>query len=154
MADVKATANTTAVTKEAKDLEAFKAKKAEAAKRFKERKAAEKIARVEGAKAALEEIKKSNIKLSEKTIKFLEGLANPVSATGSSQISFFNKVYGPTPKVGDVVTLKQVFEKTAQGKSRIDSYVSKWAKEGTIVEYKEDASSLFNSTYTIKAIKA
>lgn len=155
----KTTAQATAKPVEAKSAEAEalnkkKAAKAEAAKRFKERRAQEKAERVEKAKAFIDEAKKQGIwdKLSANAKAFIEGLATPVAAAAGGTTSFFTKVFGPNAKVGDSKTLRQIFEATLQGQSKIDAYVKKWKEDGTIVEYKEDAKNVFESTYTIKAI--
>ena len=139
---------------EAEALAKKKEAKKEAAKRFKERRAAEKAERVTKAKAFIEEAKKQGIwdKLSANAKGFIEGLATPVAASAGGTTSFFTKVFGPNAKVGDKKTLRQVFEATMQGQSKIDAYVKKWAEAGTIVEYKEDPNNAFESTYTIKAI--
>ena len=95
-----------AKTDEAKKLEEFKARKAEAAKKFKERRAAEKAERIEKAKKLMAELQKAGLfdKLSVESKSFIEGLAVPAT-TGASSSSLFNVIYGATPKVGDKKTL-------------------------------------------------
>ena len=138
---------------EAEALAAKKAAKAEAAKKFKERRAAEKAERIEKAKKFIEETKKAGIwdKLSADAKSFIEGLANPVTVSGGST-STFNKIFGDNPKVGDSISLSAIFAKTLMGKSKVDAYVKKWAAEGTVVEFKQ-AANILDSTYVIKSIK-
>lgn len=151
MEDVK---NMKAATVEAGDKVAkLKEAKKEAAKKFKERRAAEKAERIVKSKKLIESLKKQNIydKLSADEKAFLEGLANP-SVTNAGSASLFNVIFGSTPKVGDSKTLLKIFELTQKGKSQIDAKVKEWAAQGKIVTCKLDTSNLLNSTYTIEKL--
>lgn len=128
---------------------AFKAKKAEAAKRFKERRAAEKVAAVENS-AKLIEVLKSNgayDNLPEDLKSFLNGMANPVRAT-SGRSEVFTKLFGATPEVGATVTLKEAFERTYKSLADLKTNIKKWAATGTVVEVKE-AANMLDTTFTI-----
>lgn len=141
------------VAEEAKKTVEQKAAKAEAAKRFKERRAEEAKARVENAKALIKYMQDKKIwdSLEQKFKDFLNGLANPVARTSSGTNSLFNKIFGDSPKVGDKKTLMQIFEATFKSKADVDRQVKEWAKKGIVVEYTSAANTL-ESTYTIKAL--
>lgn len=141
---------TTKVTPEmAAKAEEFKAKKAEAAKKWKEKKNQQAADRIKSAKEMIDRLTKQGLfaKLDPKDQDFLKGLAEPKAAsTGNSGL--FAVIF-PNAKVGDKITLDEVFAKTLKGKSNIDHYVKVWAEKGIIVEYKEDKSDLRKSTYSI-----
>lgn len=142
---------------DAEKLEAFKAAKREAAKRWKERKAKEKEDFLANVKALCEAFKSNGIweKLTPEQQSFLDGCANPVkhkAASTKSSESVFEIVFGTEPKVGDKVTLIDVFQKTLKGKAQFDAKVRACANDGIIISYQEDAANLFNSTYTIEAL--
>lgn len=149
-----------AVKSEAEKLEAFKAAKRKAAKRWKERKAKEKEEFLTNVKALCEAFKSNGIweQLTPEQQSFLDGCANPVAhkavASTRSSNSIFAIVFGAEPKVGDKVTLTDVFQKTLKGKAQFDAKVKAWANDGIIISYQEDAANLFNSTYTIEALNA
>ena len=136
-----------------KDDAAFKAAKKEAAKRFAEKKAAEKKATLENSKKLIELLKKdgSYEKLPEDLKSFLEGLANPQRAAGNGIQGIFKLMFGDNPKVGDKITLRDVFDRTLKGKAEIDAKIKVWAEKGTIVEYTANANPVL-STYEIKKL--
>lgn len=145
--------NTTKVAAPTADDKVAKAKEAkkEAAKKFKERRAAEKAERIAKSKKLIESLKKQGLfdKLSADEKAFLEGLANPaVSNVGSA--SLFTVIFGATPKAGDSKTLMDIFKLTQKGKAQIDAKVKEWAAQGKVVTYKADSSNILNSTYTIE----
>ena len=129
--------------------EAQKQAKAEAAKRWKEKKNAQAAARVEGAKKFIASLEKAGLwnKISPEDQAFLKGLAEP-KAAASNTSGLFATIF-PNAKVGDSITLDQVFAKTLKGKTNIDHYVKKWAEKGIVIDYKEDKTDLRKSTYTI-----
>lgn len=129
------------------------AKKA-AAKRFAENKKKRAEAAVKAAEALKAELVKLGMfdKLSEGSKKFIEGIVNPVH-TGFSGTSVLVTVFGANPKVGDTVTLQEVFQKTLKGKSSFDAVIKRWEEKGIEVEYKEEKDVL-KSTYTIKKLPA
>ena len=134
-----------------KDAE-FKAKKAAAAKAFAERQKERKAAIVDNAKKLIELHTKGTIKLPEDLLKFYSDVANPVKTGGfGGGQSFFNKVFGDEPKVGDKITLLDYMKKTLQAKGKIDKAIKDWAEKGIIVEYKAAANQL-ESTYEIKKL--
>lgn len=132
----------------------FKEQKAAAAKKFKEKKAAEKLDNQDAAKKVIDLLQKEKKwdALEEKTKATLTRLANPAAGSSSSGSSFFNKVFGDNPKVGDKIKLIDYLKNTMRAKADLDKYVKEWAKKGTIVEFKQEANML-ESTYTIKAIQ-
>lgn len=132
----------------------FKEQKAAAAKKFKEKKAAEKLDNQAMAKTVIDWLTKEGKweKFDEKAKATLTRLANPTTGAGSSGSSFFNKVFGDSPKVGDKIKLIDYLKNTMRAKADLDKYVKEWAKKGTIVEFKQEANML-ESTYTIKAIQ-
>lgn len=147
MAETKA-ANIKPTAVDAAKLEEQKKAKAEAAKRWKEKKNQQAVERVESAKKMIGRLEKSGLfaKLDPEDQAFLKGLAEPKVV--SNNTGLFAELF-PNAKVGDSVTLDQIFAKTLKGKSNIDHYVKKWAEKGIIIECKEDRSDLRKTTYTI-----
>ena len=133
--------------------EEFKAKKRAAAERFKENKKKEKKARIEGAKALIDEMKNAGLydQLSDSAKDFLNNLANPVSGNATTG-STFMALFGAAPKVGDKVTLIEAFQRTLKGKSNIDAYIKKWAEKGIVVSFQQDVTDIRNSVYTLEAL--
>ena len=130
----------------AKDAE-FKAKKNAAAKAFAERQKAKKEALV---KAAQEIVARKDFNtLSAETQKFIQDVLNPAKGGSSGGSTFFNKVFGATPKVGDSVKLIDYMQKTLDGKTKLDKYVKEWAEKGIVVEVTPNAK-IGDTLYTIK----
>lgn len=139
--------NAKAEAKSAADDAAFKAKKAEAAKRFAENQKKRKEDLVKFSKELIE--KKLIEKLSPEAVKFFTDAANPAAHTGGfGGTSFFNKVFGDTPKVGDKITLLDYMKKTLKSKADLDKRVKEWTEKGIIVTVKEAANQL-ETTYEI-----
>lgn len=138
---------------EAEKLEKFKASKKAAAKRFKERKAQEKVDRIEGAKKLIDVMKRDGIwdKLDNECKGFINGLADPVSAAGNGTESVFTKLFGANPAVGASFTLSDAFNKTLKGKANIDHLVKKWSEKGVIVSFKKNDTNILDSVYTLEA---
>ena len=142
-----------AVETEAEKLEAFKAKKREAAERFKERKAKEKAEKIEKAKALVDNMKNAGIydSLSDADKAFLNSLMNPSAASsGASTSSLFSQLF-PTGEVGATITLKEAFNKTLKGKSAMDHYIKKWSEKGIVVSFKKNNADILESTYVLEA---
>lgn len=137
----------TAVTT-AKDDAALKAKKAESAKAWKEKKTAEK-AKLQ--KVCADILAKHGDKLTAEEKAALNAVANPTSNRGGSTSGLFEKIFGDSPKVGQSVTLMDIFQKTFKSKADIDRQVKIWAEKGIVVEYTANADTI-KSTYTIKAL--
>ena len=133
----------------------FKAKKAEAAKRFKERRKAERLDNIAQAQKLIDQLKKDKLydKISDESKAFLDRLAKPVQQGVANVQSIFSKLFGTEPKVGASFTLLEVVEKTEKGKADIDKLTKKWATEGYIVEFVPNASKLIESKYVLKEIK-
>ena len=155
MTDVKTNPAAVAATSKVDADKIAKAKEAkkEAARKFKERRAQEKADRITKSKKLIESLKKQGVydKLDAEAKAFLEGMANPTSANVGTS-SFFNVMFGATPKAGDSVKLADVFNKTLKGKAQIDHYVKKWAEAGRVVTFKADSSNILNSTYVIEKL--
>lgn len=147
---VKPQTNDHAAAKDAtKDAE-FKAKKAAAAKAFAERQAALKADRAEAIKElkALAEAKKINLDTMPKTKAWIEK-ETAVRTTSGSGNSFFNKVFGDSPKVGDNITVLDYMKKTLKAKADLDKYCKQWAEKGVVVEFKDNPANKLEATYTI-----
>lgn len=144
----KAQVNENAAAKDAaKDAE-FKAKKAAAAKAFAERQKERKENLVKFSKELVD--KKLLDKMSPEAQKFFQDVLNPAKSSGGfGGQSFFNKVFGATPKVGDSVKLFDYMQKTFEGKSKLDKYVKEWAEKGIVVEVKP-AADIRETLYIIK----
>lgn len=130
-----------------KDDAAFKAKKAEAAKAF----AARQKERKEGIKKLFEELKAKNLieKLAPEHQKLINDVLAGPARSGFGGQSFFNKVFGDTPKVGDHITLLDYMKNTLQAKGKLDKAIKEWAEKGIVVECTEKPNKL-ESVYTIK----
>ena len=134
--------------KSVKDDAAFKAKKAEAAKKF----AANQKAKKENLIKFSKELVDTGVvdKLSPEAKAFFTAAANPtVNRSGFGGQSFLNKVFGDSPKVGDSITVLDYMKKTLQAKGKLDKAVKDWAEKGIIVEFTEKQNKL-ESVYTIK----
>lgn len=144
MAEQKVTAEMAAKAEEQKKA------KAEAAKRWKEKKNQQAAERVAKAKEFIASLEKSGLwsKIRPEDQAFLKGLAEPKSVAASGNTGLFAVIF-PNAKVGDSITLDEVFAKTLKGKSNLDHYVKKWAEKGIIVEYKENKADIRKSTYSI-----
>ena len=150
---VQAEGKVTAKEAEVKPVDAkkeaeFKARKAAAAKAFAERQAALKADRAEAIKElkALADAKKINLDTMPKTKAWIE--KETAVRTGNGGTSFFNKVFGDSPKVGDKITLLDYMKKTLKAKADLDKAVKGWAEKGIVVEFK-DAANMLEATYTI-----
>ena len=134
----------------AADAEDKKKAKAEAAKRWKEKKVQQAKDREEAAKKLVAKLEKNGMfaKLDAEDQAFLKGLAEPKTAAATGNTGLFATLF-PNAKVGDKITLDEVFAKTLKGKTNIDHYCKKWAEKGIIVECKEDKTDLRKSTYKI-----
>lgn len=140
-------ANGNVAAKDAAKEAEFKAKKAAAAKAFNERQAALKAHRAEAVKALKEFATKNNLKYPEVIQKWIDEESAVRTSNGGGS-SFFNKVFGDSPKVGDKITLIDYMKKTLKAKADLDKYCKQWAEKGIVVEFKE-AANLFESVYTI-----
>lgn len=140
------------VKSEAEKLEAFKAKKREAAERFKERRVKEKAEKIEKAKALIDNMKNAGIydSLSDADKAFLNGLANPSAGSSAGTSSLFSQLF-PTGEIGASITLKEAFNKTLKGKSAIDHYIKKWSEKGIVVSFKKNDTDILESTYVLEA---
>jgi hypothetical protein len=138
-----------------------KAKKLEALKRFKERKAQKAVEDYQSALALRDELSKVGLleKLTDRSKAFLaDQCTDPAtrkqsSAGGVTQPSVLIALYGPSPKVGDKITLRQAFEKTAKGKATLDILIRRWKEKGTVVEVIPN-KDIMETVYEIKALPA
>lgn len=142
--------NEAAQVKKAELTAEQKAKKNEAAKRHTEKVKNLREQAVEAAKELKQAIKDNpNVKFGAKLVAWADAvLAAPANGGGQS---FFNKVFGDSPKVGDKITLMDYMKKTLKGKADFDAYVKKWAEKGIIVKF-DAGANMFESTYTIEKL--
>ena len=135
------------------DTDDKRASKREAAKRFLENKKKKQEEARKAAEALEKELKDKGLydKLSQASKDFISNIISPVSHTGFNGTSVFVTVFGANPKVGDKVTLEDIFKKTLKGKASFDTIVKRWAEKGIIIEYHED-KDILKSTYTIKEL--
>lgn len=145
---VSAAPTTGAKVKTPEQLAAFKAAKKEAARKFAERQAAAKKERQEVAAEFLKFIAEKKVQVPQQYIDLLNGLANPVSHNGGNGNTFFNKVFGDSPKAGDKVTLIDYMKKTLRAKKDIDKAIENWKKSGIEVKF-NPAPNMLESTYEI-----
>jgi len=122
-----------------------KATKKEAEKKLKARRKAQK----EQLLAYLEKVPN----LPAEILDIVKDWKNPNKGGGGNfGTPLFNKIFGETPKVGDHVTLQEVFNKTFKGVDKMNELMNKWKQKGTIVEYVHNAAQPLQSQYVIKAI--
>lgn len=135
------------------EAEDKRASKREAAKRFLENKKKKQEEARKAAETLEKELKDKGLydKLSQASKDFIASIINPVSHTGFNGTSVYVTVFGANPKVGDKVTLEDIFKKTLKGKASFDAIVKRWAEKGIIIEYHED-KDILKSTYTIKEL--
>ena len=126
-------------------------KKAEQAKAYKAKCAAVKEERAKIAKETLEYIQANKIKLPDSAIDMLTKLSRPNDRTAISG-TFFEKVFGGAPKVGDKVTLRDYLQSTYESKHKLDGYVKQWAAKGIVIKFTENASAPLDSTYVIEKL--
>lgn len=131
----------------------FKAKKAEAAKRFAENQKKRKEEFIAFAKRVVANEKVFGL-LSDADKNYISNIANPPVKTsaGSSRTSFFGKVFGDEPKVGDSITIMDYMKKTMLSKGQLDRQIKVWAEKGIVVEFQENKDDRFQSKYVIKAL--
>lgn len=132
---------------------AKKRQKQEAAKRFAENKKKRQEEARKAAETLEKELKDKGLyeKLSQASKDFLSSIINPVSHTGFNGTSVFVVTFGANPKVGDRVSLEDIFKRTLKGKASFDAVVKRWAEKGIVIEYHED-KDILKSTYTIKEL--
>lgn len=133
-----------------KDTE-LKEKKRASAKAWKERKDKEAAERKETAAKLIKYLADKKVELPAEYSKLLNEIANPVARSGSSNGGIFEKLFGSNPKVGQKVTLIEVFNKTYKSKAELDRAVKNWAEKGIIVEFKAEPN-MIESTYEIKKL--
>lgn len=133
--------------KTAEEIAAFKAKKAEAAKKFAARQAAAKEERQKKAAAFLKYIADNKVKVPQEHLDLLNELANPAARSNNTS-SFFNKVFGDSPKAGDKITLIEYMKKTLRAKKDIDKAIENWKKSGIEVKFNQ-AANMLESTYEV-----
>jgi len=99
-------------------------------------------------------IKSSGVKIPENIASIIHDWENPRAGGGGNfGEPLFNKIYGPTPKVGDSVTLQEVFNRTFKGVDKMNELMKKWKeKETAVVEYVHNATTPLLSQYIIKSI--
>jgi hypothetical protein len=103
-------------------------------------------------------LKNPSYQLNAEDKAFLEWL-NREPGTGGGGGNFgtpiFNKLFGDAPKIGDRVTLQQVFDITYKGKGQMDSLMKKWKdKNGVEIDFVFNKEKPALSTYTIKSLGA
>ena len=130
-----------------------RASKREAAKRFAENKKKRQEEARKAAETLEKELKDKGLydKLSQASKDFISSIMNPVSHTGFNGTSVFVTVFGANPKVGDRVSLEDVFKRTLKGKASFDVIIKRWQDKGIVIEYHED-KDILKSTYTIKEL--
>lgn len=136
----------------ATDKEAVsKARKKEAAKKCAEKKKAQAAARIEAAKKLIEELKKIGAydKLNKEYQDMLMSWTVSQAKTVATGSNLFITIFGEHPKVGDKVTLKEVFNKTLKGEATINAFIKSLLKKGIVVKYTVNEKNLIESTYEI-----
>ena len=128
----------------------FKAKKAAAAKAFKERQTELKTERAKAIGELKAFAEKNKVTLPASVVAWMEKETS--GRAGGNGTSFLNKVFGDEPKVGQSITLLDYMKKTFKAKADMDKYCKQWAEKGIVVEFKADAANMLNSTYTIKKL--
>jgi hypothetical protein len=145
--------------REKEDREEFLARKREASKRFQERKAKKAKEQYENGLALRDELVNEGIfeSLSKESRDFvLELCQDPAtkaeSPRGIAGPSVFTTLFGDNPKVGDTLTLEQVFNKTYKGKATMDTWLKRWSEKGISVSFTPNKEKFLESIYRIDAL--
>lgn len=152
------TPSTPAVEKSADDKAAFKAKKLEALKRFKEKKAAsakkayEDALKLRDHLVSTKQLDSLPANLKDFVLSLCKDPAEKKAAGGFGGPSIFSVLFGESPKVGDKITLEQAFAKTYKGKSTLDVWVRRWAEKGIMVDIMLNKDNMMKTEYVIKAL--
>ena len=139
-------------------VDSDKAKREEAYRNYKAKRAEKQKAAYENALKLRDELSKAGMldKLSASAKEFVLSLCKDPSerakSGGFGGPSIFSILFGDNPKVGQKITLEEAFNKTYKGKSTLDLWVKRWADKGIIVECTIDPVKMINSTYTIKSL--
>ncbi len=139
-------------------VDSDKAKREEAYRNYKAKRAEKQKAAYENALKLRDELSKAGMldKLSASVKEFVLSLCKDPSerakSGGFGGPSIFSILFGDNPKVGQKITLEEAFNKTYKGKSTLDLWVKRWADKGIIVECTIDPVKMINSTYTIKSL--
>lgn len=142
-------------SKEAADA---KAKRDEAYKAYKAKRAEKQKAAYENGVKLRDELTKAGVmdKLSASAKEFVQSLCTNVTERsklgGFGGPSVFSLLFGDNPKVGQKITLEEAFNKTYKGKSTLDLWVKRWADKGIIVKCVVDPVKMLNTTYTIESL--
>jgi len=140
------------------NVDGDKAKREEAYRNYKAKRAEKQKAAYENALKLRDELSKAGMldKLSASAKEFVLSLCKDPSerakSGGFGGPSIFSILFGDNPKVGQKITLEEAFNKTYKGKSTLDLWVKRWADKGIIVECTIDPVKMINSTYTIKSL--
>lgn len=136
-----------------------KAKRDEAYRNYKAKRAEKQKAAYENALKLRDELSKSGSldRLTAPVKEFVLSLCKDPSVrakSGGGGSSIFSLLFGDNPKVGQKITLEEAFNKTYKGKSTLDLWVKRWADKDIIIECVVDPVKMINTTYTIKALPA
>lgn len=139
------------------NVDGDKAKREEAYRNYKAKRAEKQKAAYENALKLRDELSKAGMldKLSASAKEFVLSLCKDPSERKSGGFggpSIFSILFGDNPKVGQKITLEEAFNKTYKGKSTLDLWVKRWADKDIIVECTIDPVKMINSTYTIKSL--
>lgn len=139
------------------NVDGDKAKREEAYRNYKAKRAEKQKAAYENALKLRDELSKAGMldKLSASVKEFVLSLCKDPSERKSGGFggpSIFSTLFGDNPKVGQKITLEEAFNKTYKGKSTLDLWVKRWADKDIIVECTIDPVKMINSTYTIKSL--
>lgn len=140
------------------NVDGDKAKREEAYRNYKAKRAEKQKAAYENALKLRDELSKAGMldKLSASAKEFVLSLCKDPSerakSGGFGGPSIFSILFGDNPKVGQKITLEEAFNKTYKGKSTLDLWVKRWADKDIIVECTIDPVKMINSTYTIKSL--
>ena len=135
-------------------IEQKKAARKASAERYHERKAARDKLTRDAAVELKEYLEKTGgfDKLSSNSRNFLLNITDKARRRVMTGKSVFMQMFGDDPRVGDTLTLKDIFDRTLKGKSTIDAQVKRWAERGIIIKCTENAEHPLETTYTLKAL--
>jgi hypothetical protein len=137
----------------------LKERKKEANDRFKERRIANRDKNYKLALALKDVLVSEGVftKLSEDLKDFIAEITRDpseraVATGGFGGPSVFGTIFGERPEIGATVTLQEIFDKTAKGKSTMDVWLKRWDEKGIKVEFKVNKEKFTQSTYTVRAL--
>jgi hypothetical protein len=85
-------------------------------------------------------------------LKLLTKIPGQRVSGGFGGVPVFVQLFGENAKVGDKITIQDVFSKTMKGVQQMNGLMRKWAEKGTVVKFTHNEAEPFRSSYEIVSI--